>query len=339
MDAVDFVAALTFVSEKRAALCIARRAHVDVDGRVECHRLAAGVDFEEVGLCHGFDAFRVRGARALSSRRLLGEMRPDLGEITEAFNARAASYAQTDWHVRCAERLIELCRLRPGDHVMDAATGTGFAALAAARAVGDGGRVLGVDISPGMLREARAAMQQAGLRNIELLEADAVRLPQLPDESFHVITCAQGLLYMPAADALREWYRLLKKRGRVAFTSMRTGSPPGARVFRDCAAAFAVWLRDPSEPLGSPAASRTALETAGFEVAVIVAETIEFTARDHARAWESNFRSAVHASVRRLGEDELRDLQSAYDAALAREESENPGALSRADILYVIGQR
>jgi ubiquinone/menaquinone biosynthesis C-methylase UbiE len=190
-----------------------------------------------------------------------------------------------------------------------------------------------------MLREARAAVQQAGFTNIELLEADAVHLPQLPDESFDTVTCAQGLLYMPAADALREWYRLVKKGGRVAFSTMRTGSPPGGRIFRECAAAFGVSLRDPSEPLGSESASRAALEAAGFEVTDVAGETIEFTARDHARAWESNFRSVVHASVRRLGEDELRELRSAYETAFAREESENPGAVRRAEILYVIGRR
>jgi ubiquinone/menaquinone biosynthesis C-methylase UbiE len=259
--------------------------------------------------------------------------------IAETFNARAGTYAQNDWHRRCAERLIELCQLRPGDHVLDAGTGTGFAALAAARAVGREGHVRGVDISSGMLREAWGAVQHAGLANIELLEADAAHLPQQQAESVDVITCAAGLLYMPVFDALREWHRLLKKGGRVAFSTMRAGSPPAGRIFRDCAAAFGTSLRDPSEPLGSASACRNVLEAAGFEVADIVSETIEFTPQDLSLAWESNFRSAGHAGVQRLSDEEQRALKSRYLAALAREASENSGALSRADILYVVGRR
>ena len=266
-------------------------------------------------------------------------MQPDVCLIAETFSARAGTYAQSDWHRRCAERLVELSRLQPTDHVLDAATGTGFAALAAARAVGRVGHVLGVDISSGMLREARAAVAESGLSNIEWLEADAVRLPQLKDETIDVITCAAGLLYMPAAEALREWHRLLKKGGRVAFSTMRAGSPIAGRIFRDCAAAFGVSLRDPSEPLGSASACRSALDAAGFEVVDIVAEIITFTPRDLSRAWDSNFRSPAHADVRRLSEEEQRALKNMYLAALVREESENPGVLSRCDVLYTVGRR
>jgi ubiquinone/menaquinone biosynthesis C-methylase UbiE len=104
-------------------------------------------------------------------------MRSDLSQIADGFNMRAASYAKNDWHRRCAERLAALCQLQPGERVLDAGTGTGFAAMAAARAVGPSGHVLGIDVSPGMLREARAAVDAAGLKNVELREGDATRVP------------------------------------------------------------------------------------------------------------------------------------------------------------------
>jgi ubiquinone/menaquinone biosynthesis C-methylase UbiE len=257
-------------------------------------------------------------------------------EIAASFDARAASYGRNDWHRRCAERLVALCPLRTDSCVLDAATGTGFAAIAAARIVG---RVYGVDISAGMLREATAAATAAGLTNVDFIEDDASSLSRFPSGTFDVITCAAGLLYMPVADALREWHRLLKSGGIVAFSTMRAGSPPGGRIFRDCAAEFGVSLTDPSEPLGAPSACRQVLQDAGFEAADIVSETIDFSAQDLSVAWESNFESPAHSEVRRLAEAEQRALQRAYRHALAREERAQPGVLSRAGILYAFGKR
>lgn len=262
-----------------------------------------------------------------------------MSEIADSFDARADSYAQNEWHRNCAERLVELCQLQPGDHVLDVATGTGFAALAAARVVGRHGHVQGIDISPGMLRQARKAVIESGLTNIQMVEGDAVHLPQLMSETFDVIMCAAGLLYMPFGDALLEWHRLLKKGGLMAFSSMKAGSPPGGRIFRECAATFGVKLHDPSEPLGSVNACRRALVEAGFEVTAIVSETIEFSAQDMMLAWESNFRSAGHKEVWRLNSQEQGTLKRMYLETLSREERENPGSLKRAEVLYALGRR
>jgi ubiquinone/menaquinone biosynthesis C-methylase UbiE len=266
-------------------------------------------------------------------------MDADPREIAASFDVRAATYGRSEWHRRSAERLVALCQLQPGSCVLDAGTGTGFAALAAAHAVGSKGRVCGVDISTGMLREARAAVEASALANIELVESDATRLARYGSGSFDAITCATGLLYMPVADALREWHRLLKPGGLVGFSTMKSGSPPAARIFRDCAAAFGVSLRDPSEPLGSVSACQGVLEAAGFTVADIVSEVMVFEAHDLAQAWESNFRSVAHAPVQRLSAEQQGALKEAYLEALAWQQREHPGVLSRAEILYALGRR
>lgn len=266
-------------------------------------------------------------------------MSTDRREIAEAFDRRARTYVRSQWHRTAAERLVALCRLRPGSHVLDAGTGTGLAALAAAREVGSEGLVVGVDLSPGMLSQARTALGASGLGNVELVEGDAVCLSQYGPGTFDVVTCVQGLLYMPAADALREWHRLLRRGGLVAFSNMRSGSPPARRLFGRCAAELGISLRDPGEPLGSVSACRNALEAAGYQVVDIVSETVEFSPEDLALAWESNVRSAGHEEVRRLGAAEQRALKDAYDTALANAERESPGSVRRAGILYAFGRR
>jgi len=263
----------------------------------------------------------------------------DIKELADSFDARATTYGQNEWHRRTAERLVELCRLQAGHCVMDAATGTGFAALAAAQRVGGEGHVCGLDISSGMLKEARAAVERCGLANVAFIQSDATHVPAYGTASFDVITCAAGLLYMPVANALREWHRLLKRGGLVAFSTMKAGSPPAGRIFRDCAARRGLSLRDPSEPLGSVSACRSVLEAAEFDVEDIVSESVSFSAQDLTLAWESNSRSAGHEEVRRLSNQEQSALKNAYLHALAREEDDHPGALSQAEILYAFARR
>lgn len=84
-------------------------------------------------------------------------------------------------------RVVEALRLAPGAAVLDLACGTGqnFDLLHAA--VGPAGRVVGVDASAGMLRQARRRSARAGWANVALLQADAQRLT--PD----VLRAATGL--------------------------------------------------------------------------------------------------------------------------------------------------
>jgi ubiquinone/menaquinone biosynthesis C-methylase UbiE len=262
--------------------------------------------------------------------------RPD---VAAAFDARAATYAQNDWHRRAAERLIELCQLPPGSRALDAATGTGFAAIAAAGAAGPNGAVVGADLSAGMLREAASARAASGLSTIELIQGDVTSLPQFAASSFDVVTCASGLLYMPVASALLEWYRLLRPGGTVAFSEMAAGSPPAAQLFRDLATRFGLTLADPCATLGSADAARATLETAGFHVVAITIEPVTFSTRDFEQAWEANFRSPGHAPVLQLSGEQQSAFRSHYLDALHRLGREAPHRLAESQMVYAIGRK
>ena len=260
-------------------------------------------------------------------------------EIAAAFDARAATYARNDWHLRVAERLIELCHLPPGSRVLDAATGTGFAALAAARAVGATGHVLGVDLSAGMLREAASARVASGLSTIELIQGDVTSLPQFAAGSVDAVTCASGLLYMPVAGALREWHRLLRPGGIVALSEMAAGSPPAAQLFRDLAMTFDLTLTDPCAALGSADAVRATLETGRFQVVAIAVEPVAFSTRDFEQAWEANFRSPGHAPVQQLPDHQRSEFRARYLDALAHLEREAPHRLAESQVIYAVGRK
>jgi demethylmenaquinone methyltransferase / 2-methoxy-6-polyprenyl-1,4-benzoquinol methylase len=107
---------------------------------------------------------------------------------------------------------------QPGERVLDLAAGTGTSSAALSRT---GARVVGVDISAGMLDEARAKHP-----SIEFIEASAEKLP-FGDDEFDVVTASFGLRNMehPKA-ALSEMYRVLKPGGRLVICEF--SKPPRA---------------------------------------------------------------------------------------------------------------
>ncbi|HKR02849.1 MAG TPA: methyltransferase domain-containing protein [Pyrinomonadaceae bacterium] len=72
-------------------------------------------------------------------------------------------------------RAVRRLELKPGDHVLEIGCGTGRNLAALAQAVGTEGQVYGVDLSEGMLNEARHLRARAGWRNVALKCADAAR--------------------------------------------------------------------------------------------------------------------------------------------------------------------
>ncbi len=105
--------------------------------------------------------------------------------------------------------------IHSGETVVDAGSGAGFDALIAARMVGSGGRVVGIDMTPEMLSKARAGAGEMGMTHVEFKEAFIEQLP-LPDD-FADVLISNGVLNLTLdkVDTLREWARVLKPGGRL----------------------------------------------------------------------------------------------------------------------------
>jgi ubiquinone/menaquinone biosynthesis C-methylase UbiE len=115
--------------------------------------------------------------------------------------------------------LVELAGLATGQRVLDVACGTGVVTRAAAQVVGATGKVLGLDISRGMLSVGRSLPMEGAA--IEWVQGSAIALP-LQDDTFDAVFCQQGLQFFPdRVAALHEMHRVLKPGGRLALSVWR----------------------------------------------------------------------------------------------------------------------
>lgn len=134
-------------------------------------------------------------------------------EAAELYEHCPARYILGPW----APLLVDAANLAPDERVLDVACGTGVVTRIAAKRVGPMGRVVGVDLNPGMIAVAQSLSAPAGAR-IEWLERSALDL-RLEDASFDVVLCQQGLQFFPdKVVALREMHRVLNHGGRLALS-------------------------------------------------------------------------------------------------------------------------
>jgi SAM-dependent methyltransferase len=195
-------------------------------------------------------------------------MRPELQRrIQREGWDRASDHYERYWQepLRPAlDLVLDTADLRPGEEVIDVASGTGLIAFPAARAVAPAGRVLATDLSPRMVASLERRAAEVGVKNLDVARAGA---EDLGDRGpFDVGVCSLGLMYVPDPEAaMLELHRVLRPGGRTVISVWGERSRCGwaelfpivdARVRSDvCPMFFA---------LGAPGALVHALKRAGF---------------------------------------------------------------------------
>jgi Methylase involved in ubiquinone/menaquinone biosynthesis len=168
-----------------------------------------------------------------------------------------------------ASRVIALANPQPGESVLDVACGTGALTRVVAQSIGPNGRVVGLDLSPEMLAEARKIrLDPSSIAPIEWRDGDVSAMP-FENETFDIVFCNFGLMFFPdRVVALKEMRRVLRPDGRLALAVWGSiARCPGQMAMKES------WRRhftedaglfDAQHSLGNPEIVLSLIQNAGF---------------------------------------------------------------------------
>jgi ubiquinone/menaquinone biosynthesis C-methylase UbiE len=152
---------------------------------------------------------------------MTGTLQPTKPDLAAVKQRQQQTWASGDFSmvaariVLVAEQLCDAADLHAGWRVLDVATGSGNAAIAAARL---GCTAVGVDYVPALLDQGRRRAEAEGLL-VDLREGDAESLP-FPDASFDAVTSVFGAMFAPDHDrAAEELLRVCRPWGTIALAN------------------------------------------------------------------------------------------------------------------------
>ncbi|NET24407.1 class I SAM-dependent methyltransferase [Okeania sp. SIO1I7] len=192
-------------------------------------------------------------------------------EIADLYTRRSDKYDNSDWHWRIANRLVEYGQVDTGQKILDIATGTGHCAIAAAKLVGSSGKVIGIDIAPGMITKSQKKANIFGLNNLEFLLADAENI-DFPANHFERIFCASAFIWISdLVKSLLLWRKFLKPGGILGIQAFAETAFVGGVITQNILKKYGIsYLM--SQPTGTVEKCKNLLQKASFELIEIKVE-------------------------------------------------------------------
>ncbi|OGO57939.1 MAG: hypothetical protein A2Z32_13010 [Chloroflexi bacterium RBG_16_69_14] len=149
-----------------------------------------------------------------------------IARVYDPMNLVISAFQEPRWR----KRAVKLTGTRAGDRLLDVATGTGKVAADLHARAQPGGSVLGVDISPGMIRVAKRRFQDRS--GLEFVVGDALALPT-ESGTFDAATIAFGMRNLPDYGAgFAEMMRSVRPGGKVVCLEIARPRSRPARILQ-----------------------------------------------------------------------------------------------------------
>jgi ubiquinone/menaquinone biosynthesis C-methylase UbiE len=240
--------------------------------------------------------------------------------VSDIFDTVAPGYdnAALRFFPFCADQIANELNPKPGQKILDVATGTGAVAIALAQAVRSGGRVIGIDLSEGMLARAGENIRKMALDNVDLFQMDAEQL-EFKSNYFDASVRSFGLFFMPQMDkALRELVRATKPGCAVLFTSFSESAfqPLRNRMFDDLAAMGIEPgdLKMASQKLTDPKECQRLLDVAGLANTGIQKKQLGYHLQSAEDWWTILWSSGARRLISKLDDDRRAQFRTKHTA-------------------------
>ncbi|MEK7223608.1 MAG: class I SAM-dependent methyltransferase [Pseudomonadota bacterium] len=211
---------------------------------------------------------------------------PDWDKIAEKFDVWLPHIAPV------GEELLAALEAKPGDRIIDLASGTGEPALTLARRLKGHASILGIDAADGMVRVAQDKVIKERLPGISFQCMPAEQLA-FNDNSFDRALCRFGvMLFTDPLQGLKEMRRVLKPGGRFALAVWST--PETMPTLHWSYQVFKERLPEDQHPplakvtsLGAPGLLEDLLNTAGFSSFSVVRKTFDYQFKSFDDYWDT----------------------------------------------------
>lgn len=239
---------------------------------------------------------------------------------------------------RSAAALVEQLNLAGDETVLDVATGTGAVALELASSLPEG-QVTAIDLSEGMLAQAREKLNARGHGNACLQQMDMTAL-ELPRNHFDLVTGAFCIFFVDdMLGCLHGITPYIKPGGRIMLSSFAEGSfEPNSGLFLEDLRSFGVeppplsWQR-----IGDARRFTVLLESAGLEDVTVIHRNLSYHLPDTDAWWAFLWNAGYRGLIEQLDEERQQAFREHHLLHMASVQS-SEGIPLRVEVLFASGR-
>jgi O-methyltransferase/aklanonic acid methyltransferase len=248
--------------------------------------------------------------------------------IAALYDRVSSTYGQVgpNYFAYAGRHLVEHSGITQGAQVLDVAAGRGANLFPAAEAVGPHGRVIGIDLSPGMLQATTAEIQRRNLSHVSMLQMDAEHLT-FPDASFDYLLCGFAIFFFPHLEqALSEFFRVLRPTGKLGIT-VAQDLDTLSRWYGQQITAYHERYQIPWRVGGGKGGNYSELPRyltdAGFSDVQVLQEEADFVYADAQEWWDAKWTHGPRYALEHMDVQILAQFKTEVFAKLAQEAQSN----------------